>query len=193
MKNLKILLMSLLILTLLFNCRSRKKIREVSELNRKETLKIDSQSTSVKKDSVIKKTEEKKTEFKKVDRNDGEIIIKGKTDSIKPFEFYNIIKGDTISSISITGNADFEIKNNWGKSNTKTELIEKTEDLNIVSKTARDMVSKETIKKVAEEVKNVRTEVKTNGLPPIVYIIGGVILLVCGALYVIITTYKKKP
>lgn len=183
----------MIILLTLISCRSRKKLREVSELNRKETLKIDLKSLSVKKDSVIKITEKKKTEIKKIDNNDGEIIIKGKTDSIKPFEFHNIINGDTISSISITGNADFQIKNHWNKVDEKTETKEENKDLDFVAKTARDLVSKETIKKVAEEVKNARTEVKTSGLPAIVYIIAGIILLVCGALYVIITTYKKKP
>ena len=65
---------------------------------------------------------DKKTEKieQKEKSNDGDIVIKGKTDSLnKDFKFHNVVNGDTISDIYISGNADFVIKNRWKKIDKK--------------------------------------------------------------------------
>lgn len=125
---------------------------------------------------TVQKTEQKKAVDKK---NDGNIEIKGKTDSTKDFHFANVVEGDTLADIYISGTADFIIKNRWNNAQ-KNEFIESTTThLNKVAKIARKAVAQTTIKEVAEEIKDVNRTNKTTGFTfPIYLIIGGSIFLI---------------
>lgn len=136
--------------------------------------------------------QEKKDDFS------GDIIIKGKADSLNPLEYHNIINGDTIQSISIKGNADYQINNHFQKTdNNKTESG-KEESLNVIQKAARDMVSKETIKDVASTVETKAKEITEKGFTSGVWftvIIIGISALVLLFLYIWLrktTWFKNK-
>lgn len=144
----------------LMSCRSRKKQVEISEYRLAEVTKIDTNTvvSNEKKAQEIDKISTKTDQ--KIKQNDGDIIIKGKTDSIKDFTFHNVVNGDTLSDIHISGNADFIIKNRW-KQSEKTEVTEKvTEKLNIVAEIARKSVAQSTIRDVAEKFKKKEIDIK---------------------------------
>ena len=164
----------LTILTLC-SCRSRKKLKEISTIKTEDIFKKNLDSIVVKKDSIIQIVEKKKDVVKIINENNGDIIIKGKTDSLTPFTYHNVVEGDTLSSVTIKGNAEFTVKNEWKKAQEieKESYVEK--DINIIAQVARTAVSKETIKKAAQEIRNVTTEVKSTGFPLAIYIIAGIV------------------
>lgn len=141
--------------------------------------KIDT-NTVVSLDKSVQKID--KIEIKKdqtVKENDGDIIIKGKTDSLKDFNFHNIVDGDTLSDIYISGNADFMIKNRWKKTEKKEIEKSESERLNIIAEIARKSVAQSTIKEVAKELKTKEVKVKSTGFGlPVYLIIGGAVIVV---------------
>ncbi|MDV4026823.1 hypothetical protein CMT52_21110 [Elizabethkingia anophelis] len=148
---------------LLLGCRSRK-------LDRKITTEIKQSYEKVVKEesqnSVVKNTQ--KTEYKIQDKEteksqNTNVEIKGKTETGKPFKVHQVENGDTISSIMITGNADFTIKSNSRNSNKKQEKQESKENLNEVQKLARNAVSQSTIKDVANKIKEEAKRVESSG------------------------------
>lgn len=162
----------------LTSCRNRTKHLEFSEYRSSEVTKIDTNTVV----STEKQMQESIKKEKKIDQqireNDGNITIKGKTDSIKDFRFSNVVGNDTISDIYISGNADFIIKNRWKQIDKKEMITEKSESINIVAEMARKSVAQSTIKEVAESFKEKKTTVKAKGFAfPVYLIIGGAILL----------------
>lgn len=143
-------------------CRAMKKNKtEFSDVRTgAEVSLIDTASVKVqeieKKEAVSTSVKKNETEQK------GSVEIVGKTDSANSFSYENIVGNDTLK-ISITGNADFTIKNNF--SNKVKESAEETvkETLNIVQEIARKSVAKETIEKVATEIKATEKKVAEKG------------------------------
>lgn len=163
---------------MLVNCRSRKKAIEISEYRSAEVTKIDTNTVVSEEKKIQEASKSVKTTDQKTKENDGDIIIKGKTDSLKDFTFHNVVNGDTLSDIHISGNADFIIKNRWKQTEKKEVVKEASEKLNIVQDLARKSVSKSTIKDVAEKIKNKTVDVKSTGFSvPVYLIIGGAVLL----------------
>lgn len=169
--------MILFLLLLLTSCRSRNKHVEISEYKLAEVTRIDT-NTVVSEEKKVQDLEKStvKTDQKEKENN-GDIIIKGKTDSLKDFTFHNVVNGDTLSDIHISGNADFIIKNRW-KQIEKKEVTEKvTEKINLVAQIARKSVAQSTIKNVAEKLRTKETEVKSTGFSFPVYLIVGLAVL----------------
>ena len=168
-----------MICLLMLGCRSRKKAVQISEIQRTETTSADTNvvvSEEKKLHDLDKKTEKIDQKEKS---NNGDIVIKGKTDSLnKDFRFHNVVNGDTISDIYISGNADFIIKNRWKQIDKKEIKETVTEKLNIIASIARKSVAQKTIKKVAEKIKAKEVSVKSSGFQfPVYLIIGFAVLL----------------
>ena len=160
-------------------CRSRKKAVQISEIQRTETTSADTNvvvSEEKKLQDLDKKTEKIEQKEKS---NNGDIVIKGKTDSLnKDFKFHNVVNGDTISDIYISGNADFIIKNRWKEIDKKEIKETVTENINIIATIARKSVAQKTIKKVAEKIKSKEVSVKSSGFQfPVYLMIGFAVLL----------------
>ncbi|MEC5157065.1 hypothetical protein [Chryseobacterium sp. MP_3.2] len=169
-------IMMLVLMILLTSCRSRKKNLEITEYRFAQVEKIDTNTVI----SNEKAVQDKIIIAKKIDQtikeNDGDIVIKGKTDSVKDFRFSNVVGNDTISDIYISGNADFIIKNRWKQTEKKEVIEEKSEHLNIVAEIARKSVAQSTIKEVAEEFKSKKVDAKTTGFSfPMYLIIAGAV------------------
>ena len=157
---------------LILGCRNRKKAVQISEIQRTETTSADTNvvvSQEKKLHDLDKKTEKIEQKEKS---NDGDIVIKGKTDSLKKdFKYHNVVNGDTISDIYISGNADFVIKNRWKQIDKKEIKETVTEKLNIIANIARKSVAQKTIKEVAEKIKSKEVAVKSSGFQFPMYII----------------------
>ena len=163
---------------LILGCRSRKKAVEISEYKLAEVTKIDTNTvvSSEKKAQEVEKTIIKSDQKEK--ENDGDVLIKGKTDSLQDFKYHNVVNGDTISDIYISGNADFVIKNRWKQIDKKEIKETVTEKLNIIANIARKSVAQKTIKEVAEKIKSKEVSVKSSGFQfPMYIIIGFAVLL----------------
>lgn len=109
--------------------------------------------------TALQKTVEKKQEQKKETEQKGSVEIKGKTDSANSFTYENVVGSDTLS-ISITGNADFTIKNSFTsavKENVEEVVVEK---LDVIAELSRKVVAQKTIKEVATEIKKSDVQVK---------------------------------
>ena len=123
-----------------------------------EKIKVDSAKETKQEQKQIEKTNIKSSEKKEDLKTDVSII--GKTDNSNPFQYHNILNGDTLQTISIFGNADFKINNHYAKSEKKIDEKKEVEKLNIIQEVARKSVAKETIKEVAAEVKKVDKQIK---------------------------------
>lgn len=153
----------LIFLLSFLGCRTKQKVSLYKTEGRTEIerVKFDSVRETVNKTETKKVTDNtvqnQKNEF------EGDIVIKGKSDSLNPLEFHNIVGSDTLQSITIRGNADYVINNRF--KNSKEDLKEsKTEQsTNVIQRTARDLVSKKTIKEVAAVVTEKSKEMKEKG------------------------------
>lgn len=180
------MLIFLIVLCLILGCRTKQKIVSSTKEARTEVerVKLDSLKEQTVKQETKKvsdnKVQEKKEEFS------GDIIIKGKSDSLNPLQYHNIVNGDTLQSISIRGNADYIINNHFQKNDNKKAQSGKEESANIIQQTARDLVSKETINDVVSTVKNTTKEINSRGFQAgawIVWAILGIVLIVATGIY----------
>lgn len=162
LKNLIIILLSSIII---FSCRNKVKVVETEKVKTHEQIKTDSvieKTSKLSSDTIIKNVIKDNT---KVNSLTGDIEIKGKSDTIKPFIYHNVQNGDTIQSISIIGNADFVIKSKFEKTESSKNIDEKSEKLNLVAEFSRKAVSQETIKNAVSDFKKVENKVSVHSSP----------------------------
>lgn len=151
----------MLLIAILTACRSRKSNLNITEYRSAEVTKIDTNTVVSDSSKIQLKNKKSIKEETKKNENNGDIVIKGKTDSTDDFRFHNVVDGDTLSEIFIHGNADFVIKNRWNKSE-KSHIKEVVEEkLNIVAKVARKVVAQSTIKEAAKEIKQIDKQVNS--------------------------------
>lgn len=144
----------------MMGCRTKEKAvsKEKEKIEIKQISDID--STVTVKAEAVQVIEEKKQETKVEKSQEGHVEIKGKTDSANAFNYTNVVGGDTLS-ISITGNADFVIKNKFSDRVKETVSESLSENLNAIAEFSRKVVAQETIKEVASEIKKTDVAVKT--------------------------------
>jgi hypothetical protein len=187
----KTILLIILILTTASSCRSNQKTTFKEKIDKTIEIKKDSIFKSVLKDSVIKKTVKEEKIKEQVSKNDGKVIIKGTSDSLKDFHFHNVVDGDTLSDIFISGNAVFVIKNKWKKENVSRETFSVKEDFIIAMKVLKKEIGLEKVEKINSKIVKAESEIKAKGFGIAVYIISGVILLVVIILLILIKKFKK--
>lgn len=158
------MLILILLSSLILGCRSKTKATFYSKEGKTEIerIKIDSTSTQTEKSKETSNSEN--TVKSKEQEFSGDIIIKGKSDSLNPLLYHNVVNGDTLQSILIKGNADFIINNHYKKAEQEKVETKKEEKLNDLQIFARKTVSKGTIKEVASKIESASTKIKSNGL-----------------------------
>lgn len=159
----KKLIILILLSSLLFGCRSMKKQLEITdyrtaEITKADTLKVD----SVRK-SESRKITDQITVDKKEKQAEGEIQIKGKTDSANVFDFHNVVNGDTLQAIHIAGNADFTIKSKHLQKSEQSEIKKEAQYSNIIQEVARKAVAQSTIKETAGKIKQEAKKIESKG------------------------------
>jgi len=175
----------------MFGCRTKQKtVSSVKENSTTiETIQLDSVKQFVKAEEV-KKTTDQKIQKKQEDFS-GDIIIKGKSDSLNPLFYHNVVGKDTLQSITIKGNAEFSINNHYKKSAEKATETKYERTSNIIQDFAKTAVSKETISDVATAVTSTTKKITSKGLSAgawIIFAIFGIVIIICVALYI----YIKK-
>lgn len=152
-------IITLLAILTMLGCQSRKKRTMLAQQTLTEKTQADTVRTAAEKDSVVAVVKKSKNKTKTEKKNEGEVEIKAKVDSAQDFHFDNVVSGDTLSSIHVSGNAEVKIKTNW-KDNHVDERLDKVEEkLDMVAKLARQAVSQKTIKEIAAKVKETNKNV----------------------------------
>jgi len=181
------ILIIILLTSILLGCRTKQKTSFYNKEGRTEIerVKFDSLKETNLKESTKKVTDNsinnKRKEFS------GDIVIEGKSDTLNPLIFHNIVSGDTLQSITIRGTADYYISNHYNKSSEEKKESSSEENLNVIQKTARDLVSKENIKNVASKVERKANEIKSTGFQAGLWIV----LAVLGMIGIIIFAFYK--
>jgi hypothetical protein len=183
----KQILILILLSSLIFSCRTRQKSVSFTKEGKTEVIrvKLDSVKEVFKKED-LKNVTDQNTQNKKEDFS-GDIIIKGKSDSLNPLVYHNIVGKDTIQSVSIIGNAEYSINNHYKKSSEENLQTKKEESTNIIQDLAKTAVSKETIKDVASAVSEETKKIKSTGFQSGTWI---VITIIAVFLIFIFFTYK---
>lgn len=188
-------LITILSIFILLGCKTKKVVKTKSE-----EISTEKIATEKKEKKQIEKSAQKQEE-KKVDASDKkkesetDIEIKGKSESDKPLELFQIENGDTLKSIKITGNAEVLIK-----SKTKNSDFQKKENSainfsNKVEEIASNLVKEENLKKTGKKINNAAKETVTRtgtfwsfGLISVL----GVVALILLALFFYFKNYRKK-
>lgn len=186
------ILIIILLSSFLLGCRTKHKVSFYSREGKTEIERVTLDSV---KEKTVKESTKKvsdQTVKNQLEDFSGDIIIKGKSDTLNPLIFHNVVSGDTLQSIVIRGTADYYINNHYRKSTEdkkETSLEEKT---NIIKDLAKTAVSKETIKKVATEIEQKTKEIKTKGFQAGLWIWLGCITIVGILVFAIYKYFKRK-
>ncbi|MBP1165029.1 beta-lactamase regulating signal transducer with metallopeptidase domain [Chryseobacterium sp. PvR013] len=153
----------ILILILLTGCRTKKiitsKSTEIEQIQQMSTAKVESKVEKAEDKQQLKKTEI--LEQKKDNLTDFE--VKGKAETGKPIEIYNIENGDTLQAIRVNGNANVHIRTKASQSdhvrkeNNSESVIEKFKDF------SEKIIEENNVKKRVQERKQKTKEIKVTG------------------------------
>ncbi len=185
------ILIIILLSSLLLGCRTKHKTSFYSKEGKTEIerIKLDSVKEKEVKESTKKVTDQ--TVKKKLEDFSGDIIIKGKSDTLNPLIFHNVVSGDTLQSIVIRGTADYYINNHYRKTSEDKQEISNVEKTNIIQDLAKTAVSKETIKAVAAEVEKKTNDIKTKGFQAGMWIVLALLGVVGIVIFGIYKYFKK--
>ncbi|WP_185269609.1 hypothetical protein [Chryseobacterium bernardetii] len=186
------ILIIILLSSLLLGCRTKHKTSFYSKEGRTEIerLKLDSVKEKTLKETTKKVTDQ--TVKKQMEDFSGDIVIRGKSDTLNPLVFHNVVSGDTLQSIVIRGTADYYINNHYRKSTEDKKETTTEEKTNIIQDLAKATVSKETIKAVAAEVEKKTNDIKTKGFQAGIWIVLAVLGIVALIIFGISKYLKKK-
>ncbi|MDF2931201.1 MAG: hypothetical protein K0R36_532 [Chryseobacterium sp.] len=151
----------ILSLFLISGCKSKKVLKTKS--SESEMVQVVSEK---KEEKQIEKVEQKQ-ETKKIDLVDQkkesqtEIEIKGKAETDKPIELFNIENGDTLQSIKITGNAEVSIRTKTNNSDQVKKENSISESNNKLEELAKNIVNENNLKKAGKQINNSAKEVTT--------------------------------
>lgn len=185
------ILIIILLSSLLLGCRTKHKTSFYSREGKTdiERIKIDSVKEKISKEITKKVVDQ--TVKKQIKDFSGDILIRGKSDTLNPFIFHNVVAGDTLQSIVIRGKADYYINNHYQKSTEEKKESSREEKTNIIQDLAKTAVSKETIKSVATKVEQKTKDIKSTGFQAglwVVFVVLGIALIIIFFIY----KYLKK-
>lgn len=181
----------IVIAILLTGCRSKKvttlKTTEIEQIQQSSSTKVESKIEKAEDIQLLKKYEA--LDQKKENQTDLE--VKGKAETGKPIEIYNVQNGDTLQAIRVTGNADVHIRTKASQSDrvkkesTSESVIEKFKDF------SENIVEENNIKKRLMEAKQKAKEVNVKGFQSGLWIVLAVLGIVAIIIFGIYKYLKK--
>ncbi|AZB23581.1 hypothetical protein EG339_02575 [Chryseobacterium bernardetii] len=175
-----------MIAILLTGCRSKKvvtsKSTEVEQIQQISTAKVESkvekseEKQQINKSEIVEQKKDNQTEFE----------VRGKSETGKPIEIYNVQNGDTLQAIKVNGNAEVQIRsktsqlNHTKKEDASESLIGKFKEF------SDSIVEENNIKKRVQEVKQKTKEVQVKGFQSglwIVLAVFGIVAIVIFGIY----------
>lgn len=146
------ILLIILSFCLILGCKTKRvsKIKTLETLTEETTVKSQEEKQIEK---VEQKQEVKKNEISEQKKESlTDIEVKGKAETDKPIEVYNIENGDTIQSIKVTGNADVYIRSKNSKSDKIKKENNSSETSNKLEELAKKIVNENNLKKTGKEI-----------------------------------------
>ncbi len=182
----------MVLLILMISCRTSHKASFYTKEGKTEAeqLTMDSLKEKDIKESTKKVSDQ--TVKKQFEDFSGDIVIRGKSDTLNPLVFHNVVSGDTLQSIVIRGEAEYYINNHYQKSiEDKAETL-REEKINALKEKVKTAISEDNIKVVASEVIQKSKEVKSRGIQAAVWIFLAVVAITSILFFFIYKYFKIK-
>ncbi|MFL9833742.1 hypothetical protein [Chryseobacterium terrae] len=186
----KILLL-ILFSGLILCCRSKHKITNDYQENKKQTEKVKVDSVNVQHSNSIQNVSVDATLKESKNENSGEILITGKSDPANPFVFHNVIGSDTVQSISIKGNAEYSINNHYRKTDNKESEIKREKFTHIFRDFDQNIVSKEKIKELNSKISEETKEIKATGFQAGTWVVITIVVTFLIFIFFVYKYFKK--
>lgn len=147
----------ILISLCILGCRTKKVVKSESAEHKK--VENSSASNSEIRENVKESNniESSTLQAANIKDNKSSVEISGKVNKDNPLVYYNIVDGDTVGSIGISGIADFVIKNNSSTLNSNTS---NTSNSKVNLDKSKSSVVEEAVKNIAEAT--VKAQAKTS-------------------------------
>ena len=182
----------IVIAILLTGCRTKKvissKSTEVEQIQQTSTAKAESKveksedKQQVKKAEILEQKKENQTDFE----------VKGKAETGKPIEIYNIENGDTLQAIRVSGNADVNIRSKASNvDHVKKEIVSESL-IGKFKEFSENVVEENNIKKRVQEVKQKTKEIKIKGFQAGIWIVMALLGVVAIVIFGIYKYFKRK-
>lgn len=171
-----------------------------TKITKKEKIKSEEYSEmkfEKKLDSLVQKKEEKK-ESKKTEisnqkkESESNIEIKGKSETGKPLEIFDIENGDTLQVLKVIGNAEVFMKTKRSNSEIKKAEKSESEYQNVLEKVSRAVVKEENLKKAGTEINKKAKDLKVTDTSTGIYITVISLGAVAIVMFFIFMYFKKK-
>ncbi|KAA2223058.1 hypothetical protein [Chryseobacterium sediminis] len=179
------------ILIILTGCRTKKVITSKSA-----EIEQIQQTSSAKVESKVEKAEDKQQskqseilEQKKDNVTDFE--VKGKAETGKPIEIYNIENGDTLQAIRVNGNADVHIRTKSSQLDHVKKEYNSESFIGRFKEFSENIVEENNIKKRVQEVKQKTKEIKATGFQAGFWVIMAILGVVAIVIFGIYKYFKK--
>ena len=190
MKKTTVIILSILFLML--GC----KVKRVSKLETKKRDVIEYSKDIKEIDIQNSKIEIKDFQKQKVDQDkkevNSDIEIRGKSDKDNPVSFYNVVNGDTIDLLKVTGNADiiFKSRNSILTNNSNKNIESNKNKSESTSKENKGIIS--SVVEKASTIQNKTVAVVKRDFQAGVYITGFLITAIALILFALYFYFKRK-
>lgn len=177
---------------ILSSCVSKKKMKllETSKTENFLQMEKDSSISNVAKVTEVKQEIKQKTETSKEEETETE--VKGTAEPGKPVQIYDIKDGDTLQSLTVTGNANVIYKKKTKISeNNKTET-KKEEFSNSVEQFLKTAVNEKVLEKTGTEIRKQVKETAKTDTSFGVYITAFLCFVVVVCLILLFNYFNKK-
>lgn len=181
----------IIITILLTGCRTKKvitsKSSEIEQVQQTSTKKAESKVEKAEAKQQLKKSEIQ--EQNKESQTDFE--VKGKAETGKPIEVYNIENGDTVQAITVNGNADVRILSKTSKSDHVKKENNSESFIGKFKEFSENIVEENNIKKRVLEAKQKTKEIKATGFQAGLWIVLAILGVVGIVIFGIYKYFKK--
>lgn len=189
-KNFLILMILMLILQL--SCSTKRK-KETFEKRKSESSFQSVKDTLVQEtNKVVEQKKEEKVKTEQVKNEQSELEVKGKAETDKPVEIYDIQNGDTLQVLKVTGNADIYYKKKSSNETKETKETKEEKSENKVEKFLKKVVNENEIKAAAEEIKTKASDIKVKDTTFGVYITFFLYAVIVICLLLLFNFFNKK-
>jgi hypothetical protein len=159
MRTIKTIITLLILSVFVFGCKSKKVLKQEAKVTEKIEFKSKNIKDSSSSESVVKAAIGKKSISDIIQAKNTDIEIKGKVNPGNPLIYYNIVNGDTLDNISISGSAEVIYRSN--RNDLKRDSKSESDSLNTSDKQSKSLSSNliEGVSNTAKAIQAKTTEV----------------------------------
>ena len=139
MRTIKTIITLLILSVFVFGCKSKKVLKQEAKVTEKIEFKSKNIKDSSSSESVVKAAVGKKSLSDIIQSKNTDIEIKGKVNPGNPLIYYNIVNGDTLDILSISGSAEVIYRSN--RNDIKRDSKSESDSLNTSDKQSKSLSS----------------------------------------------------